>query len=151
MLERAEYRNSDVGPNVVVGQDLAENARESRMRKKEEGRRVGRGKESERSRRTGEARGKKKARMHRGAEIKKREQAGGKNSRFGICVSEAVRRRRRRRRQQRRCTNVTRALREKKKSVKDTTEKSMFLFPSRLKMEVRRLERGEPIVSRPRN
>lgn len=94
MLERAEYRNSDVGPNVVVGQDLAENARESRMRKKED-RRVGRREESERSRRTGEARGKEKARMHQGAEIKKREQAGGKNSRFGICVSEAVQRRRR--------------------------------------------------------
>jgi len=38
-----------------------------------------------------EARGEEKG-AHAGAEIKKREQAGGKNSRFGICVSEAVQR-----------------------------------------------------------
>lgn len=74
--------------------------------------------------------GKKKARTHQGAEIKKREQAGGKNSRFGICVSEAVQRWRRRRRQQRRCTNVTHALHaaRKKKSAKDTEKKVERFF-----------------------
>lgn len=91
---------TDVGPDVVVGQDLAENVRERRTRKREKDGRVGRGKESERTSERAsdlcerEGAGKKKARTHQGAEIKKREQAGGKNSRFGICVSEAVQRRR---------------------------------------------------------
>lgn len=52
------------------------------------GKRKGKRANERASKRTGGA-GKKKARTHQGAEIKKREQAGGKNSRFGICVSEA--------------------------------------------------------------
>lgn len=44
----------EVGSNVVVGQDLAENVRERRMRKREEDERVRRGEESERTGRRGE-------------------------------------------------------------------------------------------------
>lgn len=136
-MGRADRRNSDVGPDVVVGQDLAENAREKKMRKREKDvrrerrERKARKRTSERVRRI-EACGKEKGVHAPRNEIKKREPAEGKNSRFGICVSEAIQRRRRRRR----CTNVTRALQCEKKNRRDMMERPIFFCDTRLKMRV---------------